>query len=366
MTEKIFTTRPYLPPLEEFTEIFSKAWNRHWLTNDGVLHKEFEQKLCKYLNVGYISLFNNATIALLIAQRVQEFSGDIITTPFSFIATAHSIKWNGYNPVFADTDSKTGNLSPENVEKAITDKTGGILAVHNYGIPGDIEGMQAVSDKYSLPLIYDAAPAMGVKYKGESILKYGDLAVLSFHATKVFTTIEGGAIISRSAEIKKRIDRLKNFAILNEETVAGLGINGKMNEAEAAMGICQLKYISQMISKRKEIFNIYSEEIRKFSSIRIMEIPENVDYNYSYFPIFFKNGFDEREYIYKKMKENNIFCRKYWYPLITKHNIYKSSIAINLTNATKISESVLCLPIYPDLDHLDVKRIIKIIRGLRK
>tara|TARA_Y100000031_G_scaffold148988_1_gene186074 strand:+ start:443 stop:1543 length:1101 start_codon:yes stop_codon:yes gene_type:complete len=358
---KITVTQPFLPPIDEYVEILSRAWNNKWLTNDGELHQEFEEKLCSYLGVKYISLFNNATIALLIAQKAMDFKGDIITTPYSFIATAHSIKWNGLNPIFIDTDDQVGNLLPDKVEEAITEKTGGILAVHNYGIPGDVEGMKRVAEKYKLPLIYDAAPAMGVIYKGKTILQYGDLAVLSFHATKVFTTFEGGAIISRSAEMKEKIDRLKNFAIENEEMIAGLGINGKMNEAEAAMGLLQLKYLVQNIIKRKKIFQIYKENLKGINSVRTLDIPESIEYNYAYFPIFFKDGLNIREKVYEQLYKNNIHCRKYWYPLITDHNIYKNNIKNDLLHSQKLSKSVLCLPIYPDLSEKEVILIAKIV-----
>ena len=313
MKNTIYVTQPFLPPIDEYVEILSRAWNNKWLTNDGELHQEFEEKLCSNLGVKYISLFNNATIALLIAQKAIDFKGDIITTPFSFIATAHSIKWNGLNPVFVDTDNQAGNLDSDKVEEAITEKTGGILAVHNYGIPGDVEGMKRVAEKYSLPLIYDAAPCLGVNYKGKTIVEYGDLSVLSFHATKVFTTFEGGAIISRSAEMKEKINQLKNFAIINEEIVSGLGINGKMNEAEAAMGLLQLKYLDQNIIKRKKIFQIYKENFKGINSVRTLDIPDNIEYNYAYFPLFFKDGLNKREKVYEALYKNNIHCRKYWY-----------------------------------------------------
>ena len=289
MKNTIYVTQPFLPPIDEYIEILSRAWNNKWLTNDGELHLEFEAKLCEYLNVEYISLFNNATIALLIAQKAIDFKGEIITTPYSFIATTHSIKWNGLEPIFVDTDNQAGNLDPDKVEKAITEETGGILAVHNYGIPGDVEGMKRVAEKYSLPLIYDAAPCLGVNYKGKTIVENGDLSVLSFHATKVFTTFEGGAVISKTKEMKGKIDQLKNFAIINEEIVNGLGINGKMNEAEAAMGILQLKYLNKNINKRKRVFYKYKKHLDNVKNIRTLNIPENVNYNYSYFPIFFNN-----------------------------------------------------------------------------
>ena len=360
MKNTIYVTQPFLPPIDEYVEILSRAWNNKWLTNDGELHQEFEEKLCSNLGVKYISLFNNATIALLIAQKAIDFKGDIITTPFSFIATAHSIKWNGLNPVFVDTDNQAGNLDSDKVEEAITEKTGGILAVHNYGIPGDVEGMKRVAEKYSLPLIYDAAPCLGVNYKGKTIVEYGDLSVLSFHATKVFTTFEGGAIISRSAEMKEKINQLKNFAIINEEIVSGLGINGKMNEAEAAMGLLQLKYLDQNIIKRKKIFQIYKENFKGINSVRTLDIPDNIEYNYAYFPLFFKDGLNKREKVYEALYKNNIHCRKYWYPLISSHDTYKNDDKMDLSTSEELSNSVLCLPIYPDLNDQNIDRIVDI------
>ena len=361
MKDRIYVTSPSLPPIEEYTKILSKAWDGKWLTNDGELHNEFEEKLCNYLGVKYVSLFNNATIALLIAQKAMDFKGEIITTPYSFIGTAHSIKWNGLDPVFVDTDSKAGNLLPDKVEEAVTDKTGGILAVHNYGIPGNVEGMKKIAEKYSLPLIYDAAPAMGVKYKGKTIFNFGDLSVVSFHATKIFTTFEGGAIISRSAEMKENIDRLKNFAILGPEVVSGLGINGKMNEAEAAMGLLQLRYIDKNISKRKEIYKLYSDSLKVIDSIRILEVPDDLEYNYTYFPVFFNKGISIRDRIHDEFKKQNIICRKYWYPLISDHDIYSRCKKVNLINSKILSDSILCLPLYPDLTDIEQKFIIDIL-----
>ena len=361
MKNKIYITSPSLPPIDEYTKILSKAWDSKWLTNDGELHNEFEEKLCNYLGVKYISLFNNATIALLIAQKAMDFKGEIITTPYSFIGTAHSIKWNGLDPVFVDTDSKAGNLLPDKVEEAITDKTGGILAVHNYGIPGNVEGMKKIAEKYSLPLIYDAAPAMGVKYKGKTIFNFGDLSVVSFHATKIFTTFEGGAIILRSAEMKENIDHLKNFAILGPEVVSGLGINGKMNEAEAAMGLLQMRYIKRNIEKREKIYNLYVNAFKGMGSVRYLSIPSHVNYNYAYFPLFFEAGISKRNQVHKKLYDQNIICRKYWYPLISRHKIYNNEKRYVLPNALKLSESVLCIPIYPDLEEKDINRIIDVI-----
>ena len=359
--KKIYVTSPFLPPIDEYTQILSKAWNKKWLTNDGDLHKDLEFSMAKFIGEKHVSLFNNATIALLVAQKALEFSGEIITTPFSFIATSHAIKWNNLKPVFADTDLKAGNLLVESVEKLINKNTGGILAVHNFGIPGDVKGLQKLSKNYDIPLIYDAAPATGIRHKNKSITKYGDLSVLSFHATKVFTTFEGGAIISPSKKIKNKIDELKNFAIKGPEKVTGLGINGKMNEAEAAMGILQLKYLKENIEKRAKVHRIYNFAFKDINQIRLLNIPENLDYNYAYYPIFFERGKSFRDYIHDRLLKKGIISRKYWFPLISKHALYKSKHNHPTPNALKLSESVLCLPIFPDLKKEDQLKIIKII-----
>ena len=363
LKEKIYVTQPFLPPLEEYVDYLEKIWASKQLTNNGPFHQQFEKELANYLGVKYVSLFNNATTGLLVAIKALELKGEIITTPYSFVATAHSIMWNGLTTVFVDTDTYAGNLNPEKVEEAINGKTGGILAVHNYGIPGDIEGLQKVADKYNLPVFYDAAPAMGVKYKGKSIFDYGDLAVMSFHGTKVFTTFEGGAIVSRSKEMKEKLDQLKNFAIISQDEVRGLGINGKMNEAEAAMGIVQLKYLDHLIEKRKIIYDYYYDQIRKIRGISMIKVPSNTSYNYAYAPVIFSNGKVDRDRMYIEMQEDDIFCRRYWYPLITENKIYKYSITGDLTKAKKFSESVLCLPIHPDLNQNKIERIIKTLEG---
>jgi dTDP-4-amino-4,6-dideoxygalactose transaminase len=361
MSKKIFVTKPFLPPLDEYVKYLEKIWSSKQLTNNGPFHQKFEKELANYLGVRYVSLINNATTGLLVAIKTLELKGEIITTPYSFSATAHSIIWNGLTPVFVDTDSTAGNLNPSKVEAAVNNKTGGIVAVHNYGIPGDVDGLENVAKKYNLPIIYDAAPAMGVKYKGNSIFGFGDLAIMSFHATKIFTTLEGGAIISRSSEIKTKIDRLKNFAILSQEKVSGLGINGKMNEAEAALGLLQLKYIEKNICKRKNIYDLYIKLLEPNKNIRLLNFPKFVKYNYAYLPVFFNEGILVRDRVYKNLKERNIICRKYWYPLLTDHDFYKNSVNNDLINARKLSESVLCLPIYPDLNQKNINLIIQII-----
>ena len=355
--KKTFITKPFLPPLDDCLPALKDIWENKVLTNNGPYHKKFEIELAKYLEVPYISLINNATSGLMIALKVLDLSKEIITTPFSFIATSHVIKWNGLSPIFADTDNLIGNLLPNSVEKKINSNTTGILAVHNYGIPGYLDEMDYLSKKYSLPIIYDAAPAMGVKLNNQTLLKYGDISVVSFHATKVFTTFEGGAIITDSFETKKRIDRMRNFGIVNENTVSDLGINAKMNEFSAALGIIQLKYIDTIISHRKNIYELYKDGLSKNRFCNIIEIPKELDYNYAYCPIIFEKGIDARDEVYERLKKRNIFCRKYWFPLINEHNIYSSLKSGELKNSKELSQKILFLPIYPDLD----KSIISII-----
>ena len=361
MSKKIFVTKPFLPPLDEYVKYLEKIWSSKQLTNNGPFHQKFEKGLAKFLGVKHVSLFNNATTGLLVAIKALDLKGEIITTPYSFVATAHSIIWNGLTPVFVDTDSHAGNLDPSKVEAAVNKKTGGILAVHNYGIPGDVNGLDNVAKKYNIPIIYDAAPALGVNYKDKSIFHFGDLAVMSFHATKIFTTLEGGAIISRSSEIKKKIDRLKNFSIISQEKVSGLGINGKMNETEAALGLLQLKYIKINILKRKNVYDLYIKSLEPNKNIRLLTFPKFIEYNYAYLPVFFNEGVHVRDRVYKNLKEKNIICRKYWYPLLTDHKFYTNSFKSDLVNARKLSESVLCLPIYPDLNQKYIKLIIQVI-----
>lgn len=362
MKKSIFITKPFLPPKEEYLNYINEIWDSGQVTNKGPFHKKFEKYLADYLGVKYLSLLNNGTIALICAQKALGFKGEIITTPFSFIATTQSILWNNCKPVFVDTDSNFGNLSPTQVENAINDKTGGILAVNNYGIPYKNKDLISISNRYKIPLIFDSASSIGVELKGKSILTMGDANIISFHGTKVFSTFEGGAVISNKKDIKEKIDHIKNFSIDHEEMVSGVGINGKMNEMEASMGILQLKYLKQNIKKRKEIFDYYHNEISLIDNLKMISIPKDVKYNYSYAPIFFNDGLQKRDYVYQKMRENNIFPRKYWYPLISKFDNYNFKGSNSTKNAIDLSERVLCLPIYPDLSMADCRRIIRILK----
>ncbi len=359
--KKIYITKPSLPSLDDYKKSLEKIWESRKLTNDGPFHFDFENSLTKFLDVKHLTLVNNATSGLLIAVKGLGLTGEVITTPFTFIATSHSLIWNDITPVFVDTDNYFGNICPEKLEFNITSNTSGILSVHNYGLPGDLEKIDKIAEKYNLGLIYDGAPAFNVKLNKKSILNHGDYSVLSFHATKVFTTFEGGAVISKNKNLKSKADKLRNFAIEGPETVSDIGINAKMTEPAAALGCLQLKNIEDNILKRKKISILYHNAFKNCSFIRTLKIPNRITYNYAYYPIFFKEGFAKREYVYNKLLDNNIICRKYWYPLITSHDNYKKFKINELSNAKRLSEEVLCLPIYPELIADDIKRIINII-----
>lgn len=366
--KKILVTEPSLPDLDEFVEALKVIWNEKWLTNGGPFHEKFEKEIAKYLDVKHISLFNNGTIALLTAIQALKISGEVITTPYSFVATSHALNWNNITPVFCDVDPIYGNLDVNKIEQLITPKTTAILPVHVYGNPVNVNEIQKIADTYGIKIIYDAAHAFGVKIDKQSILNFGDLSILSFHATKKFNTIEGGAIISHDAITKKRIDYLKNFGIANETTVVGPGINGKMNELQSAYGLLQLKSISSEINKCKVITEYYRKLLRNLKGIRFHENISNVKHNYSYFPIFIKD--DEfgmsRDDLFFKLREHNIYARRYFYPLITDFPTYKhlrSSNPKHLPNANKISSEVICLPLYPNLTKKEVDFIIDVIKS---
>jgi len=363
--KKINVTQPFLPPLEEFIPYLEKIWNSKWLTNNGPFHKQLEQELAEYLGVKHISLFSSGTIALVTALQTLRISGEVITTPYSFVATAHSLLWNGLQPVFVDIDPVTCNLDPEKIEAAITPKTTAILPVHCYGNPCDVEKIESIADIYGLKVIYDAAHAFGVKYKGESLLNYGDLSVLSFHATKVFNTFEGGAIVCPDAKTKQRIDYLKNFGFADEVTVMAPGINGKMNELQASFGLLQLKYIDRVIEKRRKIDELYRFSLAGVKGITCFPEPNHTIRNYSYFPIMVGESYPlSRDALYQKLKDNDVFARRYFYPLISNMPMYRglqSSSAINLQVAEKIADHVICLPLFPDLTENDQESIIDLI-----
>jgi len=364
--EKIFVTQPYLPPLEEFLPYLEKIWASKWLTNEGEFHKQFEKELAAYLGVKHISLFTNGTLALVTALQALKITGEVITTPYSFVATTHSLWWNNIKPVFVDIEPHTFNIDPERIESAITSQTTAILPVHVYGNPCATEKIQNIADIYGLKVIYDACHAFGVRENGNSILNFGDLSVLSFHATKVFTTFEGGAIISNDDATKKRIDFLKNFGFAGETTVVAPGINAKMNEFQAALGVLQLKHIDAAIAARQRVASLYRTRLQHQEAITCLHDLENVRHNYSYFPILVdaQTLGRSRDDIYNDLKMHNINTRRYFYPLISQFPAYKgleSAQPGNLPVAEDVTKRVLCLPIYPGLTEDDVNTIADII-----
>lgn len=358
----IYVTQPHLPPLEELFPYLEKIWSNKILTNNGPFHQQLEQALCDYLGVEYLSLFTNGTIALVTALQALRISGEVITTPYSFVATAHSLLWNNIKPVFVDIDPDSCNLDPDRIEEAITPQTSAILPVHCYGNPCAVERIQQIADTYGLKVIYDAAHAFGVQYKGESVLRYGDLSVLSFHATKVFNTFEGGAIVCPDAKTKQRIDYLKNFGFADEVTITAPGINGKMSEFNAAFGLLQLKHIDAALLRRKQIETRYREALINELGISLLPIPVDTVGNGSYFPIFVDDNYRySRDGLYQKMKESGIYGRRYFYPLISDMPMYRgmsSAAANNLKYSHLLSNRVICLPLYPALTDAQVDSII--------
>lgn len=369
--DPIYVTQPYLPPIEEFMDLVHSIWQTKILTNNGPLHKKLEEELASFLGVKYLSLFSNGTLALITAIQALNLKGEVITSPFSFVATAHSLWWNGLKPVFVDIDSKSYNLDPTKIEKAITKNTSAILPVHVYGNPCEILEIQQIAEKYNLLTIYDAAHAFGVKIEDDSVVNYGDIAILSFHATKVFNTFEGGAIICHNKEIKDRVDQLKNFGIIDETTILSYGYNAKMNEIQAAMGLLQLKHFQEIIERRKKVNDLYYTLLNNIDGIEINSNRDNVVYNYAYYPIRINPHIFgvNRDEIYMRLKELNIFTRRYFYPLISQLPMYKhldSSKEENLKVATQVSAEILCLPIYPGLHEFVIEYICQKIKGFKK
>lgn len=357
-------TQPFLPPIEELTAYLEKIWANKWLTNNGQFHQELEKKLSEYLGVPYISLFANGTLALVTALQALDIKGEVITTPYTFVATANALTWNNIKPVFTDIEDEFCNLDPDKIEEAITDKTEAIMPVHVYGNPCQHSKIKAVADKHKLKLIYDAAHAFGVKENGKSILNYGDLSILSFHATKVFNTFEGGAIICHSAEMKRRIDDLKNFGFRGETQVILPGINGKMNEIQAAMGLVQLKYFETIRTRRLAIYQHYCDKLQNIDGIECLSHPDKLEHNGAYLPIFVNQDYSiSRDELYDKFRDNDIYVRRYFYPLVPNFKAYEGmDVKRELPVAHRKSDQVLCLPIYPDLAMDEVDRIIDVIR----
>lgn len=363
----ITVTSPLLPELKEFNHYLQQIWDSKWITNNGLFHQQLEQELAEYLGVKYISLFTNGTLPLITAlQALGLTKGEVITTPYSFVATSHSILWNQLTPVFVDVEPCTGNIDPSKIETAISERTIAIMPVHVYGQPCDNERIEAVAKKHHLKVIYDAAHAFGVEKDGKSILNWGDMSTLSFHATKVYGTIEGGALVCHSAEMKHQIDNLKNFGFRGEVTVEAPGINGKMDEVRAAFGLLNLKQVDAAIKRRHEVSQRYREIIDQIDGLTYLQERPNIRYNYGYFPIFVdeaKYGMT-RDVLYEKMKAANVYGRRYFYPLITVFDPYKdypSAAPSNLPVATKMANEVICLPLHHDLSEDELKRVIECI-----
>jgi dTDP-4-amino-4,6-dideoxygalactose transaminase len=369
VNEPVYVTRPTMPTLNDYTEYLRGIWERRWLTNEGVLHQELERRLCEYLAVEHLSLFCNGTIALLVALNTLRInSGEVITTPFTFPATAHVLYWNGIRPVFSDIDENTLNLDPNHLERLIGPDTKAILAVHVYGTPCDVDAIQAIAERHGLRVIYDAAHAFGVRHRGRSIMEYGDLSMLSFHATKLFTTIEGGALVSRSAAQQRRINFLKNFGIAGEEEIIGPGINGKMDEFQAAFGLLHLRMVNSEIGRRKEIAGIYRRRMANIQGLKLLRELEDTEPNYGYFPVLVESrefGMN-RDELFLLLRRCNIISRKYFYPLVSHASCYAalpSADPSKLPTAERVASQVLCLPIYGTLESETVHRICDIVQA---
>ena len=367
-TTNIYVTQPDLPSLDELLPYFKTIWDNRQLTNNGPLSKELEKRLQSYLGVPKISLLANGTLALVTALQALRIRGEVITTPYSFVATSNSILWNGAKPVFVDIDPETGNISPKHIEQAITSETSAIVAVHVYGHPCDVQKIGELADAYNLRVIYDACHAFGVRDHQGSILNYGDLSALSFHATKVFNTFEGGAIVSANAATKTRIDRLKNFGFASEVSVTDAGINGKLNELQAAVGLANIKVVDEKIDHRRLVSERYRSELQGLSGVHFLDLPRVESYNYCYMPLLIDDGCEvSRDKLYEGLKDYGIYARRYFYPLITCHPMYRklpSATIANLPNANWLSERILCLPISGTLSLADQYRVIEAVKEI--
>jgi dTDP-4-amino-4,6-dideoxygalactose transaminase len=367
LDKPIYVTQPALPPLQEFIPYLQEIWDSKILTNSGPFHERLETALCEFLGVPYIALFANCTIGLVTALQALQITGEVITTPYTFAATPHSLLWNRLTPVFVDVDPRTLNLDPTKIEAAITPFTTAIMPTHCYGGPCDVIRIEAIARAHGLKVIYDAAHAFGVRVSGESILNYGDLSVLSFHATKVFNTFEGGAIICPDAKTKLQIDQLKNFGFVDEVTVVSAGINGKMSEFNAALGLLQLKHVEVALRRRGEIDARYRQRLKAIKGIRCLDMAANVVKNYAYFPIFVQPDYPlSRDELYLKLKEKDIHTRRYFFPLVSNFDMYRgysSAAPANLSIANDAASQVVCLPIYPHLLDKEVDVILAVIAG---
>lgn len=364
--DKITVTSPLLPDLGEFNEMLKEIWASKWITNMGEFHHQLEKALCAYLKVPYISLFTNGTLPLLTALQALRITGEVITTPYSFVATTHSIWWNGCRPVFVDIEEETCGIDPDKIEAAITPQTTAIMPVHCYGKPVKMKRIQEIADKYGLKVIYDAAHAFGVEVDGESVLNAGDMSTLSFHATKVYNTLEGGALVMHDEQTKKRIDYLKNFGFAGETEVVAPGINSKVDEVRCAYGLLNLKQVDEAIAKRQKVAQRYREALRDVTGLRFFEDMPGVRHNYSYFPVFVNTAEYgmTRDELYLKLRENGVWGRRYFYPLISTFSTYRSlpsAVPENLPVATKIANKVICLPMHHALSEADLDRILSLI-----
>jgi dTDP-4-amino-4,6-dideoxygalactose transaminase len=361
----IYVTQPFLPELPEFLPYLERIWASHYLTNAGPFHQEFEEALARHLGVKYVSVFSNGTLALLTALQALRIVGEVITTPFSFVATSHVLTWNRVRPIFADIDPVTFNLDPKKIEVAITPETTAILPVHVYGTPCNVDRIAEIAAERNLRVIYDAAHAFDVKYRNRSLMDYGDLSILSFHATKVFNTFEGGAIVSHTPEMKLRIDRLKNFGFVDEVTVIEPGINAKMNEFQAALGLLQLKHVGAAIAARQSVHALYSKLLSSCKGIVVPQPLADTQHNYAYFPVLVQDGYRmSRDALYDHLRENGVIARRYFYPLISDFPMYRhlgSAAPENLETARRVASQVICLPIYPALEPAQVERICSLI-----
>jgi dTDP-4-amino-4,6-dideoxygalactose transaminase len=364
--EPLYVTRPYLPPLEEFLPLLAEIWDSRILTNNGPFHQRFERELCEQLGVDNVSLVTNGMLALSAVIEAAGVGGEVITTPYSFVATTHAVRMGSLEPVFVDIRRSDLNIDPDLIEAAITPRTSAIVAVHCYGNPCDVEAIEAIAARHGLKIIYDAAHAFGVRRRGRSILSYGDFATLSFHATKAFNTFEGGAVIAGSAAGKQAVDNFRNFGIVDEVSISSIGTNAKMSEFNAALGVVQLRHFEQVRAARKRVDGLYRDALADVAGIECLPIPDGVEPNFSYFPVFVTPDFPvDRDTLYERLKAEGIYARRYFYPLLSSLPMYgelPSAAPGNLPVATLAAGQILCLPIFPDLSDPDLDRILSVIR----